>query len=161
MTTINEASPAFYKVEIRAEGNRIGDTLATCDHTAARDMFDHLRAVYPQSKLMMRLDDVWFEATDEEMARSASINAALALAGILQQRVARVTWMLNNFEPGSLKGSADTREQVQEYAALLRCKVTEQVHGDTVWFSASGAYDGVPVRVSCSVKVEQPAEVSS
>lgn len=161
MNTINETSVATYKVEIRSADGKVGDTVPTSDHAAVKEQYVNLRAVYPQSKLLMQLDGSWFEASDDEMARSASVNAALALAGIYQD-APRITWVLQSYEPGVLLGQADTVEQVDVYAALLDELVTERASGDRHrTFEVSGTFGGVPVRVSCRVRIEQPAEVSS
>ena len=161
MNTINETSAATYKVEICSADGKVGDTVPTSDHAAVKEQYANLRAVYPQSKLLMSLDGAWFEATDEEMARSAAIAAALALAGLYQRQAPRITWVLQDYQPGVLGGQADTREQVQEYADLLGAEVVERVGEKTTSYTATGTFDGVSVRVSCMVTAEQPAEVSS
>ena len=56
---------------------------------------------------------------------------------------------------------AASLEQAKAYADLLGTEVAERIEGRRSRFATSGTFEGVPVRVSGSVSVEQDAEVSS
>lgn len=162
--TITSSPAQAFRVLIRDGDATIGRTRHTERLEEVRVELARMRRAYPDSALEALLPDgdlgSWQVVTEEDLDRMASVKAALTLANILGMGLPRISWTLHEFDPGRVAGQADTRKQVEEFARALLLEVTEDEHPTNVLVSATGAFQGVEVRVSCYVRREQPAEVS-
>ncbi|MEO3869424.1 hypothetical protein ABGB18_11380 [Nonomuraea sp. B12E4] len=158
MTRVVQPFKPEYRIEVRSGDKRISDIDAIWDKTAAQKLYASVQAAFPGSRLTMSLPGgTWVEATTAEIDRVADVNAALALAAILEVGLTRIDWTLAKYEPGEITGYARSREVVAEYAKLLGKDVAEKVEGERTRYVVKGVYRDVAVDVYCNVKNDQPA----
>ncbi|AQZ67587.1 hypothetical protein BKM31_44490 [[Actinomadura] parvosata subsp. kistnae] len=130
--------------------------------TEARETLSRVRRAYPRSMLQGLFNDgdlgAWREVTEADLDRIADLIAARTLACILTlDGLPRLAWTVNNLDPGILCGSANTPEQVSEYARALGLELQEtERYGTSTLILAQGAYKGVDVRVSCYRRAPVP-----
>ncbi|MEW1837503.1 hypothetical protein AB0392_06050 [Nonomuraea angiospora] len=145
-----------FRVAVRDDHDvALGHLNSTTLHSEAREMLARVQRIYPRSILQALLDDgdlgTWRDVTEDDLDRIAEAIAARTLVYILTiNALPRISWMLNNLDPGKLSGSADAPEQVSEYASMLGLELQEtESYGNSTLVCAKGAFQGVDVRVSC------------
>ncbi|MEU8151693.1 hypothetical protein [Nonomuraea sp. NPDC048901] len=158
--------PSNFRVAVRTkERDAIGYLDATGDLDEARIQIVQTRMAFPNSTLQVFLDDdmgTWTDVTDEDLRRIADVKAALALAHLLDEGLPRIDWTLSDLSRGTISGYTTDRDVFDKYLHLLSVEASVIGGGKAYTrLGADGVYRGVPVRLSCHARDEQPAEVST
>ncbi|MDF5758642.1 hypothetical protein [Spongiactinospora sp. TRM90649] len=150
--TADVSPPSTFRVAIRDDNGATLGHLPGTTLTETREVLDRMHAAYPCSVLqaLFHDDDLggWRDVTADDMDRMADAAAARVLAAILATgALPRISWTLHPFDPGTLRGSADTPGQVREYARAWELALTDCEDDGGTRVCATGAFRGVEVRI--------------
>lgn len=165
MTTISSPVTSF-RVAVRTDSGEIGVLNCTDKVDEARAQVAQTRLAFPKSTLQAYVEGAdfgeWRDFTEDDLDELADVNAALALAHLLDAGLPRIDWSLSKFERGKISGHTRNRDIFAQYAVQLKAGPTETEKGTShTRLEAEGSFQGVPVSISCHVRNEQPAEVSA